>query len=405
MSDENPSTQEAERQSQHATPGGPHWHSWRGRFPRRTPPWWPAGEPWPPQGPPNLRDWPGTRRRFFWRFGCIIGLLFFLVVAGGAAVIWMAFNVLSGVSLPGGILAVIRALGVVVVLLIFSGTVFVFRSLRATAAPIGSMLEAAERVAGRDYSARVAESGPGEVRALVRAFNTMAERLQAADEQRRNLLADVSHELRTPLTIIQGNLEGLLDGIYPADADHINAILEETRVLSRMIDDLRTLSLAESGALQLQLEMVDIAEVVDDVAHSFQVQAAASQITLQSDIQPILPMVEIDPIRIREVLVNLLANALRYTPQGGRIQIDCGFKDGDQSWLQISISDSGAGINARDLPHIFDRFYKTSDSHGSGLGLAIARGLVIAHGGEIEASTEVGEGTTIRFRLPIASSR
>lgn len=332
-------------------------------------------------------------------------LLFFLVITGGVTVIWLALNALGRISLPGGALDVVGALGVAIVLLAIAGIVFAFRSLRAAAVPIGSMLEAAERVAGRDYSVRVAESGPGEVRALVRAFNTMAERLQAADEQRRNLLADVSHELRTPLTIIQGNLEGLLDGIYPADADHIHAILEETRVLSRMIDDLRTLSLAESGALQLQFETVDIAELVDEVVRSFQAQASASQITLQSQIRPLLPWVEIDPIRIREVLVNLLANALRYTPQGGRILIDCGFKHGDQSWLQISISDSGAGINAQDLPHVFDRFYKTSDSHGSGLGLAIARGLVVAHGGKIEASSQAGEGTTIRFRLSITSSR
>lgn len=335
----------------------------------------------------------------------MFGLLFLLVVTGGVGIIWLALNALSGISLPGGVLAVARALGVAIVLLAIAGGVFAVRSLRAAAAPIGSMLEAAERVAARDYSVRVAESGPGEVRALVRAFNTMAERLQVADEQRRNLLADVSHELRTPLTIIQGNLEGMLDGIYPADPHHINGILEETRVLSRMIDDLRTLSLAESGALRLQLEMVDIAELIDDVAHSFQVQAAASQITLQSNIQPMLPLVEIDPIRIREVLVNLLANALRYTPQDGRIRIDCGFTDGDQSWLQISISDSGTGISVQDLPHVFDRFYKSSDSHGSGLGLAIARSLVGAHGGEIKASTGTGAGTTIRFTLPVSPEK
>jgi signal transduction histidine kinase len=405
MSEENPSPQGTARRSRHATPGGPHWPPWRSRIPRRAPPWWPAEEDWPPTGSPDLRDWRGTRRRFFWRFGCMFGLLFFLVVTGGVGVIWLALNALSGISLPGGVLAVARALGIAILLLAIAGGVFAVRSLRAAATPIGSMLEAAERVAARDYSVRVAESGPGEVRALVRAFNTMAERLQVADEQRRNLLADVSHELRTPLTIIQGNLEGMLDGIYPADPHHINGILEETRVLSRMIDDLRTLSLAESGALRLQLEVVDIAELIDDITHSFQVQAAASQITLQSNIQAMLPLVEIDPIRIREVLVNLLANALRYTPQGGRILVRCGFKDGDKSWLQISISDSGAGISAEDLPHVFDRFYKTSDSHGSGLGLAIARSLVAAHGGEIEARSEAGEGTSIRFRLPLTSSR
>jgi signal transduction histidine kinase len=400
MSLEDPSPQETTRRSRHATHAGPHWPSRRGRFPRRSPPWWPADESWPPQRPPNLRDWRGTRRRFLWRFGCIFGFLFLLILVGGVSVVWLALNLLSGVNLPGGTLAIIRALGVLVVLLAFAGLVFAFRTLRASAAPIGAMLEAAGRVANRDYSVRVAESGPGEVRALASSFNTMVERLQAADEQRRNLLADVSHELRTPLTVIQGNLEGLLDGIYPADEGHINAILEETRVLSRMIDDLRTLSLAESGALHLQLETVDIADLIDDVSRSFQVQAQESRVTLQCKVQPLLPLVEIDPIRIREVLVNLLANALRYTPEGGLIRIDCGFQEGDQSRLQVSISDSGVGISAQDLPHIFDRFYKSGDSHGSGLGLAIAKSLVAAQGGEITASSKAGEGTTIRFRLP-----
>jgi signal transduction histidine kinase len=403
MSVEDPSPQETTRRSRHATPGGPHRSPWRGRFPRRVPHWWPADESWPPNGPPNLRHWRGTRRRFLWRFGCIFGFLFLLIVVGGVSVIWLALNVLSGVSLPGGTLAIIRALGILVVFLAFAGLVFVFRSLRAAASPIGAMLEAAGRVADKDYSVRVAESGPGEVRALASSFNTMVERLQAADEQRRNLLADVSHELRTPLTIIQGNLEGLLDGIYPADAGHINAILDETHVLSRMIDDLRTLSLAESGALQLQLETVDVADLIDEVARSFQVQARESNVILQCEIQPLLPLVEIDPIRIREVLVNLLANALRYTPKGGHIRIDGGFQDGVQSWLQFSVSDSGAGISAQDLPHVFDRFYKSSDSHGSGLGLAIASSLVVAHGGKITASSRTGEGTTIRFTLPISA--
>lgn len=401
MSVEDPSPQKKTRRPRHASSGGSHWPPWRRRFPRRMPPWWPAGESWPPSGPPNLRDWRGTRRRFFWRFGCIFGFLFLLIVVGGVSVVWLALNLLSGVSLPGGTLAIVQALGILVVLLAFAGLVFAFRTLRAAATPIGAMLEAAGRVANRDYSVRVAESGPGEVRALASSFNTMVERLQAADEQRRNLLADVSHELRTPLTVIQGNLEGLLDGIYPADAGHINAILDETHVLSRMVDDLRTLSLAESGALQLQLETVDIADLIDEVARSFQMQAKESNVTLQCEVQPLLPMVEIDPIRIREVLVNLLANALRYTPQGGRIRIDCGFQNGDRSRLQISISDSGVGISAQDLPHIFDRFYKSGDSHGSGLGLAIASSLVVAHGGAIEASSQVGEGTTIRFRLPL----
>jgi signal transduction histidine kinase len=402
MTEENVSPEGSGRWPQHSTPGGPHWPPWGGRFPRRVPPWWPAEEPWPPKGPPNLRGWRGTRHRFFWRFGCMFGLLFSLVVIGGIAVIWMALNALSGISLPGGALAVMRALGAGIVLLAIAGIAFALRSLRAAAAPLGSMLEAAERVAGGDYGVQVAESGPGEVCALIRSFNTMTERLQVADEQRRNLLADVSHELRTPLTIIQGNLEGLLDGIYPADQDHINAILDETRVLARMIDDLRTLSMAESGALQLQLETTDFVDLIHEVAQSFQAQAVAANIALQVEVESLLPDLEIDATRIREVLANLLSNALRYTPNGGRIQINCGFEDSDQDRVQVSISDSGAGISAQDLPHIFDRFYKSSDSHGSGLGLAIARSLVVAHGGKISASSETGQGTTIRFTLPIS---
>jgi signal transduction histidine kinase len=405
MTEENLSPEGSGRQPQHSTPGGPHWPPWGGRFPRRVPPWWPAEEPWPPKGPPNLRRWRGARHRFFWRFGCMFGLLFSLVVIGGIAIIWLALNVLSGISLPGGALAVIRALGVGIVLLAIAGITFALRSLRAAAAPLGSMLEAAERVAGGDYSLRVAESGPGEVRALIRSFNTMTERLQVADEQRRNLLADVSHELRTPLTIIQGNLEGLLDGIYPADPHHINAILEETRVLSRMIDDLRTLSMAESGALQLQLEATDLVDLVHEVAQSFQTQAVAANIALQVEVQSLLPDLEIDPTRIREVLANLLSNALRYTPNGGRIQINCGFGGEHQDRVQIAVSDSGPGVSAQGLPHIFDRFYKSSDSHGSGLGLAIARSLVVAHGGEISASSESGRGTTVRFTLPISLAK
>jgi signal transduction histidine kinase len=332
----------------------------------------------------------------------LFGLLFFLVIVGGVAVIWMALNALSGISLPGGVLAVIRVLGVGIVLLAIASIAFALRSLRAAAAPLGSMLEAAERVAERDYRVRVAESGPGEVRTLIRSFNTMTERLQVADEQRRNLLADVSHELRTPLTIIQGNLEGLLDGIYPSDQDHIDAILDETRVLARMIDDLRTLSQAESGALQLQLEVTDIGDLLNEGFQSYQQQALAANITLKLNLEPLLPNLEIDPTRIREVLSNLLTNAMRYTPDGGYVQIDCGFEAGDQSRVKISVRDSGVGISSQDLPHIFDRFYKSSDSHGSGLGLAIARGLVIAHGGEISASSETGKGTTIHFTLPIS---
>jgi signal transduction histidine kinase len=225
----------------------------------------------------------------------------------------------------------------------------------------------------------------------------MAARLQANDEQRRDLLADVTHELRTPLTVIQGNLEGLLDGIYPRDDAHLEPILEETRVLSRLIDDLRTLALAESGALKLQQEPTDLAILVSETVAFFQAQA--NGVELSADVEPGL-VLEIDPARIRQVLENLITNALRYTPRGETIRVQCSVEG---AYVKVSVSDTGAGISPDDLPHIFDRFYKSHDSRGTGLGLAIAKNLVIAHGGEISAQSTVGRGTTIHLTLPLTT--
>lgn len=344
------------------------------------------------------------RGRFFRRIGCGILLIVLFAFGGFTALFWLVAGASGLVDLSASMLAVVRTVAVLfvgfsLVILILGG-----RELRRTAMPIGDMLEASGRIAEGDYATRVSENGPPEVRGLARAFNTMAARLQAEDEQRRALLADISHELRTPITVIQGNLEGMLDGIYPSDQDQIQSILEETHVLSRMIDDLSLLSLADSGALRLQLEPTDLGELIDDITASFKMQSSASGIILEVDVQPGLPVLEIDPTRIREVLTNLLANALRYTPPGGRIAIRALMQQGTRDQVVIFVSDTGAGISAQDLPHIFDRFYKAGDSPGTGLGLAIARSLVAAHGGEISARSVVGEGTEISFNLPALPS-
>jgi signal transduction histidine kinase len=269
---------------------------------------------------------------------------------------------------------------------------------RATA-PIGDLMDAAGKIETGDYSTRVRERGPREVRAFVRAFNAMSEKLQANDEQRRRLLADVTHELRTPLTVVQGNLEALLDGVYPADAAHLTPILDETRVLSRLIDDLRTLSLAESGALQLHREPTDIGILLEEAASAFRTSAERAGVTLRVTVADELPLLTVDPVRLREVLTNLIANALRHTPRGGDIHLR-----GEQTGptVTLTVSDTGSGIPPEMLPHIFDRFYKSDQSNGSGLGLAIARSLVAAHGGEIAAESEgvAGKGTVVRVRLP-----
>jgi signal transduction histidine kinase len=291
---------------------------------------------------------------------------------------------------------VVRAIGVLVILIVVAS---VFSAVRRTVSPLGDVMDAAARVAEGDYAVRVEERGPRELRKLARSFNTMTTRLQVNDEQRRALLADVTHELRTPLTVIQGNLEGMVDGIYPPDAAHLASTLEETRVLARLIDDLRTLSLSESGALKLQRESVDLRDLIQETIAVFQSTADIAGVQLVVDVQPDLPLLEVDPLRLRQVLSNLIANALRYTSRDGQIQVRAIVEQADR--IAVIVGDTGRGISPEDLPHIFDRFYKSSDSRGTGLGLAIARNLVIAHGGEISAQSELGRGTTITFTLPL----
>lgn len=285
-------------------------------------------------------------------------------------------------------------------ILLLMTIVWGMRSLRRMSGPLDNLLEASSKVAEGDFSARVEERGPPEVRALTRGFNSMAERLQVNDQQRRKMLADVSHELRTPITVIQGNVEGILDGLYPADAERLKSIMEETQVLSRLVDDLRTLALAESGALQLRREPVDLAELIRDAVAGFEAQAKEKEIRLELSLAEI-EEINIDPQRVREVLMNLVSNALRYTPRDGWIKV--GFTEsasGDQKNVIIFVEDNGPGIESADLPHVFERFYKSSDSGGMGLGLSIAKYLVEAHGGKIWAESKVGTGTKISFTLP-----
>ncbi|MEA2570713.1 MAG: two-component system, OmpR family, sensor kinase [Acidobacteriota bacterium] len=206
---------------------------------------------------------------------------------------------------------------------------------------------------------------------------------------RRQLMADVAHELRTPLAILQGRIEGLLDGIYERDDERLGELLDETRHLSRLVDDLRTLANAEAGALELRKETVDLAELIRDTA-------ASLSGTIVVNVPAELPIV-IDPMRIREVLLNLLSNALRATPPDGRVAIDA---TDDDANVTIRVKDNGSGIPADQLSSIFDRFRKGGDSTGSGLGLAIARKLVVAHDGDIRIESVEGKGTTVTVSLP-----
>lgn len=285
--------------------------------------------------------------------------------------------------------------------LILIGAIFFgVRNLRRMSMPLDELLEASNRVADGDFAVRVEERGPFEVRALLREFNSMTEKLEVNDKQRRAMLADISHELRSPITIMQGNLEGMIDGVYSADAERLKSLYDETQILSRLVDDLRTLALAESGSLQLKRESTDLGLLIREVISSFESQANEKKIRFEFQVDEV-GAIEIDPLRIREVMMNVVANAVRYTPNEGEIKV--GVTESavpENRGVTVFVQDSGEGIQAEDLRRIFDRFYKSSDSGGMGLGLSIAKYLVEAHGGKIWAESEAGIGTKILFTLP-----
>jgi len=271
--------------------------------------------------------------------------------------------------------------------------------------PLADVMGAAETLASGDFSVRVEEKGDQEFIKLAKSFNHMAEELQHAEIQRRNLTADVAHELRTPLHILQGNLEGALDGVYQASPEYFKSMLEETRLLQRLVEDLQTLSLAETGNLGLNLQTLLVKDLLEDVVTSFSGQADEGKIQIRLNYPDDLAelTLEGDWHRLDQVVGNLVSNALRYTQEGGEIVLGA---SKDDTGVIITIQDSGAGIPAEDLPYVFDRFWKgdktrSRASGGSGLGLAIARQLVSAHGGTIMVESEEGVGTKFTVLLPV----
>jgi two-component system OmpR family sensor kinase/two-component system sensor histidine kinase BaeS len=291
---------------------------------------------------------------------------------------------------PLGMLSLVAPLALGAILFVYG--------VRRVGRPLGDVVGAADRVADGDFSVRVRERGSPWLRRLGRAFNSMTERLERQQQQRRDLMADVAHELRTPLAVMQGRLEGMVDGVYPHDAAQVAQILEETRHLNRLVDDLRTLAHSEGGTLTLEREPTDLGVLLNDAGSAFRSHADRRHVSLTVNAANDLPIVDVDPLRVREVAANLLANAIRYAPEAGSVTVDA---HRDATSIVVSVSDDGPGISEQDLPHVFDRFYKARSSSGSGLGLAIAHSLVTAHGGTIAASSEPGRGTTITFRLPL----
>jgi signal transduction histidine kinase len=276
---------------------------------------------------------------------------------------------------------------------------------RRVVTPLAEVIVAAEEIAGGNLQTRVKKTpGPDDLRDLSDSFNKMADVLERNDRERRDMLADIAHELRTPLTVMRGRLEGIMDGIYPADEEHVGPALEETYLLERLVDDLRLLTLAESRQLTFEKQPLNLNELARRVIGIFQAQADENQIQLsmQSDADDVT--VQLDPERTEQVIGNLVSNALRYVPSGGRVWIEIHRKNGKAS---ISVNDNGQGVPDSDLPYIFNRFWRGDRSRsrasgGAGLGLAIARQLVEAQGGSISAYNLPEGGLRVQCEFPLA---
>ena len=274
---------------------------------------------------------------------------------------------------------------------------------RRVVAPLADVIAAAHLVAAGDLSARAQLRGPGDLRGLSDSFNRMAGALQASDRQRRDLLADIAHELRTPLTIIRGKLEGMLDGVYPIDEEHVAPVFEETYVLGRLVEDLRLLTLVENRQLHFDVQPLDLADLVQRTAGLFEAEAAERGVELTVEAEPGLPLVRADPQRVGQVLGNLLSNALRFVDAHDQIAIRAHHTP---AGVEVVVTDSGPGVPEAELARLFDRFWRSEKSRtraagGAGLGLAIARQLVEAQGGSIRASNRPEGGLLVAFVLPL----
>lgn len=355
-------------------------------------------------------DWehnPQAGCALFIRFLFSFGFFVFFMLGGIGLVIFVVRSFLEGGDVPEPSRYLICGLFFLIPFMMWR---MGRRAYRGIATPLAEVMSAADAVAEGDLSVRVKESRPGDFNRLAQSFNRMASELERAEKQRQNLTADIAHELRTPLHIIQGNLEGVLDGVYEPTPDHLQATLEETHQLARLVSDLRTLSLAEAGQLPLVMEEVDLPELLTDVQTSFSGQAEEKEIELLVQTAENLPLFVGDIGRLDQVLSNLVVNSLRHTPAGGTITLSATPSVlRPPSSVTLQVSDTGEGIPAEDLPFIFDRFWRgdkarTRHGSGGGLGLAITKQLVRAHNGKIEAESEPGRGTTITIQLPIVQT-
>ena len=387
-----------------------HWGS-RWSHHRKMDPGWTH---WNHEAPSWSFEDSNQRKKFFFRFFGVFLLISLLAIGGLSGAAYLVAQLFGG----GGKMASLVWLfgcGISIALPILAIAVGL-RAFRGIASPIADIMEAADAVTSGNLSIRVEERkhGPHEFQRLAHSFNRMTEELERLEVQRQNLTADIAHELRTPLHIIQGNLEGILDGVYEPNQEQIQILLDEIHLLTRLVNDLQTLSLVESGELPLKIENVRLKEILRDIYTSFSGQTEAVGVNLViepndendggDDFAADDPLtIEADPERLDQIFTNLVANALRYTTKGETIKLEAKTMD---HGVRIIVKDNGEGIPPDDLPYIFDRFWKGNRSHsrldgsGSGLGLAITRKLIESHGGHISVESDLGTGTTFTIDLP-----
>jgi signal transduction histidine kinase len=269
--------------------------------------------------------------------------------------------------------------------------------------PLRRLTAAAEGIAGGDLSQKVDIKSKDELGQLGRAFNHMAASLAQAEKLRQNMVADIAHELRTPLSVMRGNLEAIMDGVFEPTKENVAAIHKDTLLLARLVDDLQELALAEAGQLKIEREPTDLVSLLERTLASVSPKARADDVRLVRDLPEVSPLVNIDSQRIGQVLLNLLDNALQYSPAGGTVTVKAR-QEGEA--VRVDIMDQGPGLSPDELSLVFERFYRADKARsratgGTGLGLSIVKQLVEAHGGEVWADTEAGKGATFSFRLPL----
>jgi signal transduction histidine kinase len=301
-------------------------------------------------------------------------------------------NTINRFLLWGGLLAIAIAL------------VFTFFFSQRISSPIRALSASVQKLGKGDFSQRVNLKGKDEIAGLANTFNSMAADLERIEKLRKNMVADVAHELRTPLTNVAGYLEAIRDEVVQPDKATIASLSEEVDLLTKLVEDLQELTLADAGELKLNMQPDDLLNTIQQSVTAVQVKARDKGLDVTAKMPAVLPLVTLDYYRISEVLRNLLANAINHTPEGGKIMVTASVED---KFVKVSVTDTGEGIPAEELPNMFERFFRVDKSRsrnngGSGLGLTISKRIVEAHGGQISVVSEVGKGSTFTFTLPVS---